>query len=125
MAGMAGETDRSRAGGSAHLRPEPGARGAAGPAQPDGGGAGPVLDKNGRRAPVAAGPPPAWRRALAAAYAAFRRVAMVGPSDEELDRMEEEDRRANTEWILGGTVGIVHEFTEFGARRDDYGEKPV
>ncbi|RNJ72909.1 MAG: hypothetical protein EB832_02865 [Thaumarchaeota archaeon S14] len=64
-------------------------------------------------------PPSARRRRLAAARRILRRLAMVGPSYEEMVRMDEEDRRANTEWILGGTVGIVHEFTEFGARRDD------
>lgn len=32
--------------------------------------------------------------------------------------MEEEDRRANTEWLPGGKIGLVHGFSEFGARRD-------
>ncbi|MDD9814321.1 MAG: hypothetical protein OXU37_08700, partial [Thaumarchaeota archaeon] len=72
----------------------------------------------GNGAPHVPGALTARRRRLAAARRMLRRLAMVGPSYEEMLRMEEEDRRANTEWILGGTVGIVHEFTEFGARRD-------
>lgn len=101
----------------------PGARETAGLAQPDGDGAGLGPDKGGRCAPVAPGPPPAWRRALAVAYVAFRKVAMIGPSDEELRRLEEEDRRANTEWLPGGRIGLVHGFSEFGARREDWDGK--
>ena len=64
-------------------------------------------------------PPSARRRRLAAARRILRRLAMVGPSYEEMLRMEEEDRRANTEWLPGGKIGLVHGFSEFGARRDD------
>ena len=51
-------------------------------------------------------------------YRLFRKVALLGRTEEEMERMNREDMEANTVWILGGRVGIVHHFMEFGARID-------
>ncbi len=51
-------------------------------------------------------------------YRLFRKIALLGPTEEEADRINREDREANTQWILGGRVGIVHGVMEFGGRVD-------
>lgn len=122
MPGTPGEVDRAnRTDGAAPPRADPGATGRpGGPAPQGGGGAG-----RGPGAAGAGGEPrsdggqSSRRRLLSAAWRIFRKVAMIGPSYEELRRMEEEDRRANTEWLPGGRIGLVHGFSEFGARRED------
>jgi len=125
MAGTAGETDRSRADGMARLAPEPGATGLPESPAPQGEGDA-ILEPSvagGDGAPRHASAQSAPRRRLSAAWRIFRKVAMIGPSYEELRRMEEEDRRANTEWLPGGRIGLVHGFSEFGARREDWDDK--
>lgn len=138
-AGKGGEAGRLpvREPEAAHRPVMPGARGAGELAQPPGGAdAGLGLNEEGACAPGAGGggapvapggaaggrsakrPSPA-RRWLSAAWRVFRKIAMIGPSYEEARRMEEEDRRANTEWLPGGRIGLIHGFSEFGARRDD------
>lgn len=93
-------------GGSARPRDEgasgPGADGAAG---------------GTRGAARAAGGRSRRRRWLFAAYMVFRKVALLGPTREEIERMEREDREANTDWLPGGQGGVEHIFLEYGGRR--------
>ena len=57
-------------------------------------------------------------------YRLFRKIALLGPTEEEADRINREDREANTQWILGGRVGIVHGVMEYGYRVDFSRVKP-
>ncbi len=51
-------------------------------------------------------------------YRLFRKIALLDPTEEEMERMNREDREANTQWMFGGRVGIVHSVMEFGGRVD-------
>lgn len=97
MAGTAGETGRENREGGAEPGLSP--RGA------------------GRGSPRAAGDTRGLRRPLDAAYRIFRKVALLGPTREEIKRMEREDREANTDWLPGGQGGVEHIFLEYGGRR--------
>lgn len=70
-----------------------------------------------RGAARATGGSSARRRLLGAAYMIFRKVALLGPTREEIKRMEREDREANTDWLPGGQGGVEHIFLEYGGRR--------
>jgi len=95
------------------------ARRAGGLAHQGKGGAGRGPSANGDSGmPRAGSQPTAWRRRLAAVHRAFRRIAMLSYTREEIERMAREDREANTDWLPGGKIGVEHCFMEFGARRD-------
>jgi len=95
--------------------PRPLGQGAHGGSAPprDKGNAGPGADDAAR----AAGGRSRRQRWLFGAYTIFRRVALLGPTREEIARMEREDREANTDWLPGGKYGVEHIFLEYGARR--------
>lgn len=82
--------------------------------------AGAAGETDGKRGGAGARPavgPRGWRRRLGAARMIFRKVALLGPTREEIARMEREDREANTDWLPGGDVGVEHVFLEYGGRR--------
>jgi len=56
---------------------------------------------------------------LARLESVIRRITLW-PSQEDIDRWDREDRKANTVWFKGKPV-LVRGFMRFGDRADDYG----
>ena len=52
-------------------------------------------------------------------YSLFRKIAMLGPTEEEVDRMDREDREANRVRTPEGGVDMVYGTTAFGQRVED------
>jgi len=51
-------------------------------------------------------------------YSLFRKIAMLGPTEEEMDRMDREDREANKVPIPGRPT-MYYGITAFGQRVED------
>jgi len=56
-------------------------------------------------------------------YSLFRRVAMLGPTEEEMDRMDREDREANrVRPLQDDGYNVYYGITAFGQRVEDSDE---
>ncbi|MDD9812931.1 MAG: hypothetical protein OXU86_07435 [Thaumarchaeota archaeon] len=52
-------------------------------------------------------------------YSLFRKIAMLGPTEEEMIRMDREDMEANRVRIPGGGPDMYYGITAFGQRVED------
>jgi len=52
-------------------------------------------------------------------YSLFRKIALLGPTEEEMDRMDREDREANIVHTPGDGPTMYYGITAFGQRVEE------